>query len=56
LILSENKGAVIAVHPLDGVLEPFEMKQLEVVAYNNMWGCYSDTISLKIAGIKNTPT
>ena len=48
LILSDSKGIAIVLNQSSGVLEPFEMKELTAVVYNNMWGIYKDVITIDI--------
>ena len=51
LCLKNNKGLAFLLKPAEGALEPYEIKQIEIVAYNDMWGSYQDTIVLNIAGM-----
>ncbi|XP_018408981.1 PREDICTED: deleted in lung and esophageal cancer protein 1 [Nanorana parkeri] len=42
LILSNEKGAAFIAQPCSGILGPFHQISIDVIAYNNMWGEYSD--------------
>ncbi|KAG9476528.1 hypothetical protein GDO78_003199 [Eleutherodactylus coqui] len=43
-VLSDGKGAAFLPHPSAGTLGPFQQISIDVTAYNDMWGEYSDGI------------
>ncbi|XP_044150166.1 deleted in lung and esophageal cancer protein 1 isoform X2 [Bufo gargarizans] len=43
-VLSDGKGAAFIPHPSTGTLGPFQQISIDVTAYNNMWGEYSDLL------------
>ncbi|XP_069814928.1 deleted in lung and esophageal cancer protein 1 isoform X2 [Dendropsophus ebraccatus] len=43
-VLSDGKGAAFIPHPNTGTLGPFQQISIDVTAYNNMWGEYSDLL------------
>ncbi|XP_075683446.1 deleted in lung and esophageal cancer protein 1 isoform X2 [Rhinoderma darwinii] len=43
-VLSDGKGAAFIPHPRNGTLGPFQQISIDVTAYNNMWGEYSDLL------------
>ncbi|XP_075068288.1 deleted in lung and esophageal cancer protein 1 isoform X2 [Mixophyes fleayi] len=43
-ILSDGKGAAFIPQPSCGTLGPFQQMCIDVTAYNNMWGEYSDRL------------
>lgn len=43
-VLSDGKGAAFIPHPSTGTLGPFQQISIDVTAYYNMWGDYSDLL------------
>ncbi|XP_073437582.1 deleted in lung and esophageal cancer protein 1 isoform X2 [Dendrobates tinctorius] len=43
-VLSDGRGAAFIAHPSTGTLGPFQQIYIDVTAYNNMWGEYSDLL------------
>ncbi|KAM3927972.1 deleted in lung and esophageal cancer protein 1 [Leptodactylus fuscus] len=43
-ILADGKGAAFIPQPSTGTLGPFQQISIDVTAYNNMWGEYSDLL------------
>ncbi|XP_077347356.1 deleted in lung and esophageal cancer protein 1 [Lithobates pipiens] len=43
-ILSDGKGVAFIAQPSSGILGPFQEISINVTAYNNMWGEYSDQL------------
>ena len=47
-VLSDRKGAAFVPSPAQGKLGPFEQIVVEVTAYMDMWGEYSDVLSCMV--------
>ena len=47
-LLSEGLGAAFLLQPSFGTLQPFGEQIVEVTAYSDMWGKYSDNIVCKV--------
>ncbi|KAM4027399.1 deleted in lung and esophageal cancer protein 1 [Anomaloglossus baeobatrachus] len=43
-VLSDGRGAAFIAHPSSGTLGPFQQISIDVTAYSNMWGDYSDLL------------
>ncbi|CAJ0920507.1 unnamed protein product, partial [Ranitomeya imitator] len=43
-VLSDGRGAAFIAHPSTGTLGPFQQICIDVNAYSNMWGEYSDLL------------
>ncbi|XP_056375657.1 deleted in lung and esophageal cancer protein 1 isoform X2 [Hyla sarda] len=50
-VLSDGKGAAFIPHPSTGVLGPFQQMSIDVTAYNNMWGEYSDLLVCTVGNL-----
>ncbi|XP_069771028.1 deleted in lung and esophageal cancer protein 1 isoform X2 [Narcine bancroftii] len=53
-LLNHKKGAAFVVQPATGTLEPFQQLVIEITAYANMWGAYSDHLICKIGDLEPT--
>lgn len=49
-MLSHGKGVAFHVQPSSGTLQAFQQLIIEITAYNNMWGEYSDDLVCKVGG------
>ena len=49
VMLKEGRGAAFSVQPASGVLAPFSSELVELTAYSDMWGHYTDTITFKVS-------
>ena len=47
-VLTEGLGAAFLLQPAFGMLQPFGEQMIEVTAYSDMWGKYSDNIICKV--------
>lgn len=43
-MLSQGRGAAFVCNPASGMLQPFGEEIIEVVAYSDMWGDYTDKL------------
>ncbi|KAE8595383.1 hypothetical protein XENTR_v10015717 [Xenopus tropicalis] len=50
-LLSDGKGAAFVPRPSCGTLEGFQQIAIEVTAYSNMWGEYSDELLCKVGDL-----
>uniref|UniRef100_A0A669QRK1 DLEC1 cilia and flagella associated protein n=1 Tax=Phasianus colchicus TaxID=9054 RepID=A0A669QRK1_PHACC len=50
LMLSHGKGVAFHIQPSSGTLQAFQQLIIEITAYNNMWGEYSDDLVCKVGG------
>ncbi|OCT75446.1 deleted in lung and esophageal cancer protein 1 [Xenopus laevis] len=50
-LLSDGKGAAFIPQPKSGILEGFQQITIEVTAYSNMWGEYSDELLCKVGDL-----
>ncbi|XP_071961985.1 deleted in lung and esophageal cancer protein 1-like [Antedon mediterranea] len=50
VVLREGKGVAFVVQPSCGMLDPFDELEVEVTAYADMWGQYSDDLVCKVSG------
>ncbi|XP_061777252.1 deleted in lung and esophageal cancer protein 1 [Nerophis ophidion] len=53
-LLANGKGAAFYVLPSTGTLEPFETQTVEVTAYTDMWGEYSDHLECSVGDLQPT--
>ncbi|XP_029139257.1 deleted in lung and esophageal cancer protein 1 [Protobothrops mucrosquamatus] len=51
-MLSQGKGAAFHVHPSEGILEACQKFNIEITAYNNMWGHYKDVLICKMGDLE----
>ncbi|XP_029442886.1 deleted in lung and esophageal cancer protein 1 [Rhinatrema bivittatum] len=51
-VLSDGKGAAFLSQPPTGTLEAFQQFIIEVSAYNDMWGEYTDELVCKVGDLK----
>ncbi|KAM9308186.1 deleted in lung and esophageal cancer protein 1 [Gastrophryne carolinensis] len=51
-ILSDGMGAAFIPQPDSGILGPFQEISINVIAYNNMWGEYSDQLICTVGDLK----
>ena len=47
-LLCEGRGACFVVSPGSGSLAPFSTARVELTAYSDMWGKYSDQLICKV--------
>ena len=48
-LLSQGKGASFVPSPATGVLSPFSEEIIEISAYSDMWGVYSDNLICRVS-------
>ena len=48
-LLSQGKGASFVPSPAAGVLSPFNEEIIEISAYSDMWGVYSDNLICQVS-------
>ena len=53
-MLSQNLGAAFVPSPAVGTLMPFGEEVLDVTAFCDMWGDYTDTLTIKVKNIHLT--
>uniref|UniRef100_A0A8V1AB76 DLEC1 cilia and flagella associated protein n=1 Tax=Gallus gallus TaxID=9031 RepID=A0A8V1AB76_CHICK len=53
-MLSHGKGVAFHVQPSSGTLQAFQQLIIEITAYNNMWGEYSDDLVCKVGDLQPT--
>ncbi|XP_028933469.2 deleted in lung and esophageal cancer protein 1 isoform X2 [Ornithorhynchus anatinus] len=53
-VLSQGKGAAFWVQPAQGTLGPFQQLCVDVTAYSNMWGSYSDILFCRVGDLPAT--
>nr|DBA25051.1 TPA: hypothetical protein GDO54_012624 [Pyxicephalus adspersus] len=53
VILSDHKGAAFIAQPSVGVLGPFQQISIDVTAFNNMWGEYSDQLVCTVGDLRS---
>ncbi|XP_038611437.1 deleted in lung and esophageal cancer protein 1 isoform X2 [Tachyglossus aculeatus] len=53
-VLSQGKGAAFWVQPAQGTLGPFEQLCVDITAYSNMWGAYSDILVCRVGDLPAT--
>uniref|UniRef100_A0A3Q3AEI5 DLEC1 cilia and flagella associated protein n=1 Tax=Kryptolebias marmoratus TaxID=37003 RepID=A0A3Q3AEI5_KRYMA len=51
-LLADGKGAAFRVLPESGLLGPFETLTVDVTAYNDMWGEYTDHLVCKVGELE----
>ncbi|KAG9347771.1 hypothetical protein JZ751_003786 [Albula glossodonta] len=51
-LLAHRKGAAFFVQPAFGTLGPFAMQTVDVTAFTNMWGDYSDHLVCRVADLE----
>ncbi|XP_043923496.1 deleted in lung and esophageal cancer protein 1 [Protopterus annectens] len=54
LLLSHGKGATFCIQTSSGTLSAFQEQVIEMTAYNNMWGEYSDHLICKVGDLEPT--
>ena len=47
-MLTQGNGAAFVASPCSGLLQPFAEEVVEIAAYANMWGRYTDNIILTV--------
>ena len=47
-LLSQGKGASFVSSPAAGVLSPYSEEIIEISAYSDMWGVYSDNLYCRV--------
>ncbi|CAH2281942.1 Hypothetical predicted protein [Pelobates cultripes] len=50
-VLSDGKGAAFIPQPISGTLGAFQQVTIEVTAYNNLWGEYTDHLICKVGDL-----
>lgn len=50
-LLAHGKGAAFFVLPNTGMLGPFETRTVDVTAYTDMWGEYTDNLICKVQSV-----
>ncbi|NXJ03895.1 DLEC1 protein, partial [Odontophorus gujanensis] len=53
-MLSHGKGVAFHIQPSSGTLQAFQQLIIEITAYNNMWGEYSDDLVCKVGDLQPT--
>uniref|UniRef100_A0A8C2TIS8 DLEC1 cilia and flagella associated protein n=1 Tax=Coturnix japonica TaxID=93934 RepID=A0A8C2TIS8_COTJA len=53
-MLSHGKGVAFHIQPSSGTLQAFQRLIIEITAYNNMWGEYSDDLVCKVGDLQPT--
>ena len=48
-LLSQGKGASFVPSPATGVLSPFSEEIIEISAYSDMWGVYTDNLICQVS-------
>ncbi|XP_071102579.1 deleted in lung and esophageal cancer protein 1-like [Haliotis cracherodii] len=51
-MLSQGHGASFTVTPATGILQAYGTQRLDVTAYSNMWGSYTDKLVVKIGDME----
>ncbi|XP_072029825.1 LOW QUALITY PROTEIN: deleted in lung and esophageal cancer protein 1-like [Amphiura filiformis] len=51
-VLQGGNGAAFVVYPTLGVLQPFSELKIDVTAYSDMWGDYTDDLLCKVADLE----
>ncbi|XP_031463677.1 deleted in lung and esophageal cancer protein 1 isoform X2 [Phasianus colchicus] len=54
VMLSHGKGVAFHIQPSSGTLQAFQQLIIEITAYNNMWGEYSDDLVCKVGDLPPT--
>lgn len=50
MMLSQNLGAAFVPSPSHGTLMPFGEEVVDVTAFCDMWGNYTDSMTVKVCG------
>ena len=45
----QGLGAAFVALPATGRLQPFGQEMIEITAYSDMWGSYTDEIKIKVS-------
>ncbi|XP_021244314.1 deleted in lung and esophageal cancer protein 1 isoform X2 [Numida meleagris] len=53
-MLSRGKGVAFHIQPSSGTLQAFQQLIIEITAYNNMWGAYSDDLVCQVGDLQPT--
>ncbi|KAK7508441.1 hypothetical protein BaRGS_00000007 [Batillaria attramentaria] len=53
MMLCQGLGAAFHLQPMSGTLQPFGEQVIEVTAYSDMWGSYTDNIVCKVGKLDN---
>ena len=53
-LLSQGKGASFVPSPAAGVLSPFSEEIIEISAYSDMWGVYTDYLYCEVGSYIHT--
>ena len=48
MMLKEGRGAAFSIDQGSGVLGPYSTELIEISAFSDMWGEYSDTVSFRV--------
>jgi hypothetical protein len=48
-MLMQGLGAAFVALPATGTLQPFGQEMIEITAYSDMWGSYTDEIKIKVS-------
>ncbi|PAA82347.1 hypothetical protein BOX15_Mlig031628g2 [Macrostomum lignano] len=51
LYLRQNKGAAVHCSPYSGTLEAYSVTTIELTAFNDMWGCYTDNLLVSVEAL-----
>ncbi|XP_043546785.1 deleted in lung and esophageal cancer protein 1 isoform X1 [Chiloscyllium plagiosum] len=54
VLLCHRKGAAFVVQPKTGTLEPYQQLTIEITAFANMWGDYSDYLICRVGDLEPT--
>ncbi|XP_059496324.1 deleted in lung and esophageal cancer protein 1 isoform X2 [Stegostoma tigrinum] len=52
ILLCHRKGAAFVVQPKTGPLEPYQQLTIEITAFANMWGDYSDYLICRVGDLE----
>ncbi len=50
-MLKSGHGLALSVTPSSGILGPFEILEVQVTVFSDMWGEYKDTLLCKVSDI-----
>ncbi|KAG5851028.1 hypothetical protein ANANG_G00088660 [Anguilla anguilla] len=51
-LLAHGKGAAFFIQPASGTLGPFETRTVDITAFTNMWGDYTDHLICKVGDLE----